>query len=64
MTESDKNTLSGYWYKDTVYWCTVCGNEEHERRRIYDRPKPVEREDRYEDRSYYCGCLDWYIYGL
>ena len=36
-----------YWYKYFVFYCPVCGHEDKYKERVYGKPRPEHRYDRY-----------------
>ncbi len=45
-----------YWYLFRYEYCPVCGRERRWKERVYDRPKPIDREDRYVGTYINCHC--------
>lgn len=45
-----------YWYLFRYEYCPVCGAENRWKERIYDRPKPKDRKDRYIGGYMNCYC--------
>lgn len=47
----------GYWYEIYVSFCPVCCEGSEKRKRVYDRPKPVDYADRLIFTPVYDGCV-------
>ncbi|HLD90892.1 MAG TPA: hypothetical protein VI911_07770 [Patescibacteria group bacterium] len=56
MKNSKKKQNRLYWYLFHHAVCPVCGDEDHWKERIYDRPKPksVVKRHNYSYMSCYC----------
>jgi hypothetical protein len=45
-----------YWYKFFIEECPVCGRSSEWKERIYDKPRPKKKEDRYKFNQTWCHC--------
>ena len=50
------NKSKSYWYLFKYEFCPICGVEDRWKERIYNRPKPKNRKDRYIESYMYCHC--------
>ena len=42
-----KGMKKKYWYRFITEYCPQCGNDSTWKERIYDKPKPEKKQDRY-----------------
>ncbi len=45
-----------YWYKFFIEECPMCGRNSQWKERIYGKPRPIKKEDRYKFSQVWCYC--------
>ena len=48
--------IKTYWYEFHEWYCPICASIEIHKHRVYNKPKPLNWENRHHEYEEWCGC--------